>query len=927
MTARAGRVLSFPPARVEVLVALVRAVVLLFGAAAFALEDGAAPDRVQTSVLLHVGLALVSLAAVLPLSRLRTVAAARRAAVLSTVVDLAAYAAYAAAFTGERGLSTVYALLVLLLGPLRWGLTGLVVTGVPVSAIAIAWPLPDLSGSAPGAVEVVQLVLLLSLPTAAVSAYWRRSGTQLAQAQSMFQAAFEHASIGMALLDGRLVVQQGNHALSSLLGMTVDELEGVPFGDLVAPEDRRAALTALRGLSSSPHAVRLEVRFLRPDGEPRWGLLAASWLAGGRGVGPRVVAQVENVTERKSAEQRLAHQAMHDELTGLANRTALRTRLEHVLGQGQEDVCLLFLDVDRFKVVNDGLGHAAGDLLLVTVAQRLHDAARPGDLVARMGGDEFVLLAHHVSGEADAVALAERVLTRLRPPVRLAESTEVAVSASIGVAVGGPGVTPDTLLRDADTAMYGAKAAGGGRVQVFTAELHDRARRSHELEVDLRRAMADGELSVAYQPQVHLTTGRVVELEALVRWTHPLHGPVDPQSFVEVAEQSGLIDELGQWVLARALREAAAWPAGRGGEVPGLAVNASLRQLLDPAFPGQVAAALEASGVAPSQLCLEVTETALVEDTAVVVPALQALRDIGVRLAIDDFGTGHASLTYLAQFPVDTVKVDRSFVRGVAEDGGSAAIVGGVVAMAGAFGLDVVAEGVETQEQLHALRRLGVDRAQGFLLSRPLTAEALPGVLHGPSPAPLPELPAPRQTPEQSGLDMPRRFRVLLECARDVTALVDLDAVLERSFTALRTFVDFDGGSIQLVDGDVVRLAATDPPATPEALSASIPLGQGISGTIALTGEPRYLPDITIVASVTAQRRRQNTSQGVRSWYGVPLVAEGRIIGVLQVDSTRIDAFSEADRLLVLSFASVVASAVQGARVFALELEALQRPS
>jgi diguanylate cyclase (GGDEF)-like protein len=627
------------------------------------------------------------------------------------------------------------------------------------------------------------------------------------------------------------------------------------------------------------------------------------------------------------AERRLAEQAERDSLTGLPNRSWVLAELSRQLGQGAP-VALLLLDLDRFQVVNDGLGHDAGDRLLVEVADRLRALAGPEDAVARLGGDEFVLLCRGVDDDATASATAELALAALRSPMALTGGATLAASASVGVVVARPGATADTILRDADTAMYGAKNDGGGRVRLFTEALHAAAVRTHALEVDLRLALRDGGVTVAFQPVVDLTTGKVAGCEALARWDDAHRGAVSPQDFVTVAEQSDLVVELGDRVLEQALRHAASWPSGVRGTAPGVAVNVSVRQLLDPAFPMRVGAALLRASVDPARLTLEVTESALAGDIGPVVEALEALRDLGVRLAIDDFGTGHASLSYLARFPVDVVKIDRSFVAGVATDAGSAAIVSGVVAMAEAFGMRVVAEGVEDAEQLRFLRRVGVDEAQGYLLARPLPAADVVPVLAAAlaeEAVPMPRTPtAPETAP--GDLDTPQRFRLLLDAARDVTACVDLESVLDRSFSALRTFVDFTGGSIQLVDGDVVRLAATDPPATPEALAASIPLGQGIGGGIALSGEPRYLPDITIVSAVTPGRRAQSTSGGVRSYYGVPLVAEGRVIGVLQVDSTDVDAFDEADRLLVLSFASVVAAAVQTTRLFERELDALQRP-
>jgi diguanylate cyclase (GGDEF)-like protein len=706
--------------------------------------------------------------------------------------------------------------------------------------------------------------------------------------------------------------------------LSESELYGTRLDLHVVPEDQQLLRRALGELSAARPATRLEVRLVRPDGAPRWGLLAASWLAGSAGVPPRIVAQVENITERKEAEERMSHLATHDGLTGLPNRTLLRSRLDDAAVRGQR-IGVLFLDLDRFKVVNDGLGHAAGDELLCSVADRLSQVLRPGDLVARIGGDEFVMLCHDVGDADDLVGVGARVLAAVRPAVRLSEGSDVVIAASVGAAIGRPGDTADDLLRDADTAMYAAKAAGGGRVQMFSSVLHTQAVRAHELETDLRRAVHEDQLRIVYQPVVDLTTGRVSSLEALIRWYHPLRGAVRPSEFIPLAEESELIIELGTWVLRQAMTDAATWPSV-GGSTAGVAVNVSPRQLSAPGFAELVAALLEETGLPGNRLCLELTETALIGDVRPVVAALRALRELGVRLAIDDFGTGHASLSYLTQFPVDTVKVDQSFVAGVATDAGSAAIVGGVVAMAHAYGLRAVAEGAETAEQLAALRRLGCESAQGYVLASPMAADAVAGVL-GAAATVEAVVPAPRDgaAAERDGLDEARRYRLLLDCARDVSACLDLESVLTRSFASLRKVVAFTGGSIQLVDGDVIRLAATDPPAPPEALLASVPIGKGIGGNIAVTGEPRYLPDITIVGSVRATPGKQKaTSTGVRSYYGVPLVAEGRIIGILQVDSTEVDAFDEQDRLLVLSFASVVASAVQTARLFALELEALQ---
>ena len=922
-----ARIVAAPAgARTEVTIALLRAVVAVAGAATLSVSAGPRSEAGDLSlpISLHVLVAALSLLAAGGLTRLRSDATALIAARVSTVVDVVLFAAYAAAFASRPGAGTTYGVFVLLLGPVRWGWPGVLATGVPVGLTAVLWPQHDAAGHVYDPAQVWLLVALLTVPTAAITTLTRRTAARLRQAQEQFRTAFEHASIGMALLDEQLRVLQANRSLAQLVGTAEEALVGQGLDAYVAEDDRVRLRRTVAELSGARHAARLEVQLTRADGTTRWGLVAVSWLAGSAGVPARVVLQVENITERKEAEARMSHLATHDGLTGLPNRSLLRTRLEDALERA-ERIGLLFLDLDRFKIVNDGLGHAAGDELLRAVADRLSQVLRPGDVVARIGGDEFVMLCHDIASEDDLVQVGVRVLAAMRPPVRLSTGGDVTVAASLGAAVAHVGDTADTLLRDADTAMYSAKAAGGARVQLFTAVLHSQAVRTHALELDLRRAVAGGELRLVYQPVVDLSTGRVSSLEALARWYHPKHGTIRPAEFVAIAEQSDLIIELGTWVLRRAMTDAVSWPVGSG-PAAGIAVNVSPRQLMAPGFADLVRDLLAETGLPGNRLCLEVTETALIGEIAPVVAALRALRELNVSLAIDDFGTGHASLSYLTQFPVDTVKVDQSFVAGVATDAGSAAIVGGVVAMAHAYGLKVVAEGAETAEQLAALRRLGCECAQGYVLASPMAADAIAGVL-GAVTSVESLVPAPRdgrRVERRAGLDEARRYRLLLDCARDVSACLDLESVLERSFASLRKVVAFTGGSIQLVDGDVVRLAATDPPAPPEAMQAAIPLGKGIAGTIALTGEPRYLPDITIVAAVSSKPAQKAVSGGVRSYYGVPLVAEGRVIGVLQVDSTEVDAFDEQDRLLVLSFSSVVASAVQTARLFAMELSALQ---
>ena len=372
------------------------------------------------------------------------------------------------------------------------------------------------------------------------------------------------------------------------------------------------------------------------------------------------------------------------------------------------------------------------------------------------------------------------------------------------------------------------------------------------------------------------------------------------------------------------------WPATSAGFPPSVSINVSLRQIAATGFVTRVAELIAASGVDPTRVCLEVTETMLAGDVEPIVVVLRALRDTGVRLSIDDFGTGHASLTYLARFPVDQVKVDRSFVAGLGIDAGSAAIVGGVVAMSHTFDLRVIAEGVETGQQLQLLRAMHCDAVQGFLLSVPVSQEELLRTLVRQN-SQL-RIPGPRKAAEvssEAGTDpggpaaeTGQRYRLLVEGAKEVTSCYDVQSVLDQALSALARTVRFTGGAILLVEDDVVRIGAACPTPTPQALASSVPLGQGVSGTIALTGEPRYLPDITIAASVTESRRKL-ASGGVRSWYGVPLISQGHPIGVLQIDSTEVDAFDEDDRLAVLSFAPVVTMALVSARSAASGLRAV----
>ena len=438
---------------------------------------------------------------------------------------------------------------------------------------------------------------------------------------------------------------------------------------------------------------------------------------------------MHDISERKQFESALAHQATHDPLTGLPNRSLLLERLDASLARARRHrsrVAVLFLDLDHFKVVNDSLGHELGDELLKTIARRLHLALRPADVVARFGGDEFVVLCEDLVGADDAVAIARRITDSLGEPFVVGES-EVFVGVSIGIAFPDDNeVEASTLIRDADAAMYRAKAKGRARWEVFDNAMRASAIDRLDIENALRRAVERRELRVHYQPLVSLDTGAVRGVEALLRWEHPERGMLAPGDFITVAEETGLIVPIGVWVLRAACQQLQRWTAdGVGHPRFSLSVNLSGRQLSSPSLVDDVAAVLDETGIDPSRIELEITESVLMDDVDASQETLTALRRLGVRLGIDDFGTGYSSMSYLRRFPVDVLKVDRSFVDGLGADPSDSAIVAAIVTLAHTLGLRAVAEGVETGDHLAELRRLGCDYAQGFLFARPMPGDAL----------------------------------------------------------------------------------------------------------------------------------------------------------------------------------------------------------
>ena len=454
-------------------------------------------------------------------------------------------------------------------------------------------------------------------------------------------------------------------------------------------------------------------------------------LFGPDGSVAHVISTNRDVTARVIAEQSLREMATHDSLTGLANRPALLEDIGrglHAAGRTASSTAVLLLDLDRFKIVNDSLGHDAGDTLLRVAAQRLAGTVRGGDLVGRIGGDEFVVVMRDVVRPAEAVQAAWRLVEAFRRPFAT-EAGELFSTASIGVAVSRADSQPADLLREADTAMYAAKDDGRDRVAVFNDELRGAVAARLAIEGDLRRARERNELAVWFQPEVDLVTGRVIAAEALLRWHHPSGKTLTAARFIDVAEETGLINDIGEWVLRQACLQAASWATGAHGPPITVRVNVSARQLAEGGLLATLDEALAASRLDPGRLCLEITETALLSETTIARDNLTGIHDRGVRIAIDDFGTGYASLTYLHRYPIDVLKIDRSFITGITASNRDYQLVGALIAMADHLKLSVTAEGVENPEQADCLRALGCPSAQGYLYSQAVPPEQMGTIL------------------------------------------------------------------------------------------------------------------------------------------------------------------------------------------------------
>jgi diguanylate cyclase (GGDEF)-like protein/PAS domain S-box-containing protein len=544
----------------------------------------------------------------------------------------------------------------------------------------------------------------------------------LRQTNLRLDAALDNMSQGLCLFDASNRLEVVNRRFLEIFGITGNEIKtGVTLDEIIARGTRWSRKSQVAQMLAEQAELRLRQESGTHYFELSSGRIIASVYSPTSSGG--WVSTFEDVTERKQAEEQIIHMARHDALTNLPNRVLFRERMEQALGQ-EDKLAVLFIDLDRFKTINDTLGHSVGDTLLCEVTRRLQTAVDGVDTVARLGGDEFAIV-QAGARPMDATELASKIIQSISEPFDIL-GNQFVIGASVGIAMAPTdGTEPDQLLRNSDMALYRAKAAGRGTYHFFQPEMDAQMQARHVLEVDLRKAIQAGEFEVYYQPIVSISTKRkIVGFEALVRWNHPQRGIVGPNEFVPVAEEIGLILPLGEWVLRQACRDAAGWPDDLN-----VAVNLSAVQFRSPALALSVVMALNEAGLKSDRLELEITETILLQQDRAVLEVLQQLRQLGVRISMDDFGTGYSSLSYLRSFPFDKIKIDRSFTRELGKRKDSLAIIRAVARLGRDLGMATIAEGVETEGQLDIVRAEGCSHAQGYLFSRPIPARDLAGLL------------------------------------------------------------------------------------------------------------------------------------------------------------------------------------------------------
>ena len=563
------------------------------------------------------------------------------------------------------------------------------------------------------------------------------------QNQKRFHSAFTQASIGMAIVSSQGMVLQANQALYALLGYNEAQVLRRAFSELLQPGDATLLERHVAGVAERREdTFSIELRCLGADKRETWVSLHCSRFDDHATTDAGLIFQLHDITSRRRAEGELRHIAYHDTLTDLANRNCFQERLSVAVERSRLDrrfsFAVMYLDLDRFKLVNDNLGHPAGDELLKEAARRLIACVRPKDLVARLGGDEFAILLEETQHQLDVVGLAERLLEALKEPVCI-NGTEVRPLASIGITFSDLGYRePDEVLRDADLAMYKAKADGKGRLALFDASLHKQLGDKLQLEADLRHAIAEGQLSLEFQPLFALEPQRLIGFEALARWLHPVRGAISPGVFIALAEETGCIGAVTAWAIDEAVRQLTAWRS-QGPHFDDLVmhVNVSGKDLAQPHLVPHVRTVLQRHGLPARMLTLEITESTLMEQRERALSSLTELRDLGVKLSIDDFGTGYSSLAYLSTLPFDCLKIDRSFVIGMHKSPQNVEIVRAVLLLGRSLNKLVIAEGIETHDQLRRLKQLGVPVGQGYWLARPLPPSAVQELLFVPNVAPV----------------------------------------------------------------------------------------------------------------------------------------------------------------------------------------------
>ncbi len=561
----------------------------------------------------------------------------------------------------------------------------------------------------------------------------RRSDSALKASEQRFRqlgdGIFHH--VWTAKPDGKL--DYLNRRAMDYFGLTPIEIGASKTRQAVHNDDIEECKKRWRRSVETGEFYEMDFRLRRHDGVFRWHSARATCSRDAEGNIVNWFGTNTDIEDQKQSEEKLNYYARHDQLTGLPNRTEfmnnLRSAVERAETYSAARFAVLFLDLDRFKVINDSLGHLVGDKLLQAIAERLKGSVRPGDVVARLGGDEFTILLNRTGSISDVVQIAERVQRSLARPFQL-DTYEVFTSASIGIIVSDEIMRqPEDFLRDADAAMYRAKEAGKARYEIFDREMHAHNLSLLELEMDLHKAVERAEFELLYQPIIDLSSGSICEFEALIRWRHPKHGLVGPDDFVGAAEESGLIIPIGNWIIEEACRQIKKWQANSTSKLA-VSVNLSAKQLLHPSLTEQIRAVIQETGLTKNQLKLEVTESTVMEHSDRSMSVLSDLAKLGVSLSTDDFGTGYSSLSYLQRFPFDRLKIDRSFIDQMGSDGKSAAIVKTIFMLGENLGIEVVAEGIETAQQLDTLRALGCRLGQGFLFARPVNAEIAEKILH-----------------------------------------------------------------------------------------------------------------------------------------------------------------------------------------------------